>query len=256
VSCGESHAALISSQGKVYTWGSGENGALGHGNKQSQNAPKLVNALQDYITTSVSCGPYHTAFISGREDEISYLRIPPSSTSSQPIGDSDAPSPQDFLTCASLFTCGLGKAGQLGHGKSIPMMRTPQEVTWFKENGYKVAKASCGMHHTLTIAVPIHAMRTFLTSVLSFGWGEYGRLGTGREDNALFPTLVLFPEPCHAIDISAGEQHSLATSGRIGGCYSWGSNGFGQCGMGSPTLTEMYITPTKVAIPEGMPRHR
>ena len=34
--------AVLSVDGKMYTWGSGDNGMLGHGNKISLQAPKMV----------------------------------------------------------------------------------------------------------------------------------------------------------------------------------------------------------------------
>jgi alpha-tubulin suppressor-like RCC1 family protein len=204
---------------------------------------------------SISCGQYHTAFVAGSEDEISYIRIP--SLASSPTKNSqsnhleDGEPPENTLICASLYTCGLGKAGQLGHGQSIAMMRTPQLVTWFQDNGYKIAQVSCGMHHTVTICVPIHAIRIFTTNIFTFGWGEYGRLGLGHEDGSLLPALVEFPEPFHAIHVSAGEQHTLATSGRVGCCYSWGNNEFGQCGIGTQGGSAVCLSPNKVALPEG-----
>ena len=131
VSCGELHAGFVTDKGMVFTWGGGEHGALGHGNKQNQHAPKQVSALSSLICCSISCGPFHTAFIADRESEIGYIRIPPSA------GTSSEFSELSCLSCASLYTCGLGKAGQLGHGQSVPMIRTPKEVSWFGENGFR-----------------------------------------------------------------------------------------------------------------------
>lgn len=254
ISCGESHAAIVATNGKVYTWGSGENGALGHGNKQNQVSPKLVNYISNLRCVSVSCGQYHTAFVAGAEDEISYICIPSvASADNYRIEENDEERiSQNTLVCASLYTCGHGKAGQLGNGQSIAMTRTPQLVQWFVDNGQKVAQASCGMHHTVALCVPIHAVRVFTTNIFTFGWGEHGRLGLGNEEGALEPVMVQFPEPFHAIHISAGEQHTVATSGRIGGCYAWGNNEFGQCGTGTQTPNNMCLTPTKVALPEGV----
>jgi alpha-tubulin suppressor-like RCC1 family protein len=272
ISCGESHAALVASNGKVYSWGSGEHGALGHGNKQNQSTPKLVNYISNLRCISVSCGHFHTAFVAGPEDEISYVNIPSQAASELIFNNSieqqereDEENSSTYqngntLICASLYTCGLGKAGQLGNGQSIAMMRTPQLVSWFGDNGYKVAQVSCGMHHTVVLCIPVHAVRVFMTHIFTFGWGEHGRLGLGNEEGTFQPTMVQFPEPFHGIHISAGEQHTLATSGRIGGCYAWGNNEFGQCGVGTTTATgggigggvSMCLSPMKVALPEGI----
>jgi alpha-tubulin suppressor-like RCC1 family protein len=54
-------------------------------------------------------------------------------------------------------------------------------------------------------------------------------IGTGDEEQRGEPTKVEFEHPFCATEISAGEQHSLA-SGREG-AYAWGSNSMGQLGM-------------------------
>jgi alpha-tubulin suppressor-like RCC1 family protein len=259
VSCGESHTAFISQTGKVFTIGSGEHGALGHGNKTTLTTPKIVSALAKLTCLQVSCGPYHTAFIAGEESEIGFVRVPPSAApvnvyeewEGSPDGRFDR-AQDGSLLCARLFMCGIGKTGQLGLGDKSDMIKSPREVKWFTDNGHRVAKVSCGMHHTAVIAVPVHAMRMFITTVFTFGWGEHGRLGHGTENSCKIPTEVAFPEPFHAIDISAGEQHTLATSGRDNGCYAWGNNSFGQCAAGSPSSAEFSLTPNRVPIPEGI----
>ena len=53
VSCGSDFAACISASGKLYTWGRGNNGNLGHGNTDSQLKP-IVNSLSDQIIISIS----------------------------------------------------------------------------------------------------------------------------------------------------------------------------------------------------------
>ena len=46
VSAGRMHSAALLETGEVYTWGSGSDGALGHGNKRKQSEPKLVEKLK------------------------------------------------------------------------------------------------------------------------------------------------------------------------------------------------------------------
>ena len=262
ISCGESHSAFISQTGKVFTVGNGDHGALGHGNKTTLTSPKLVTSLAKLICLQVSCGPYHTGFIAGEEGEIGFVRIPPSSSSILEEYEYEDNSGGRFdrvhdgsLLCGRLFMCGVGKAGQLGMGDTNnqnAMLKSPREVKWFSDNGHRVGKVSCGMHHTAVITIPVSAIRMFTTSVFTFGWGEHGRLGHGNENSAKLPQEVKFPEPFHAIDVSAGDQHTLATSGRENGCYAWGNNSFGQCAAGSPSAAEYVTSPNKIPIPDGI----
>lgn len=247
---------MVASDGKVYTWGNGEFGALGHGNKQSVTSPKAITSLNGLVALQISCGPYHTAIIADPPDQVLYIRLP----STVALGNSDSKSISQFadmysdarnISCGTLYTCGMGKAGQLGHGENVLSLNRPVEVSFMSDNGYKVTKVSCGMHHTLMIATPLHSIRVFMTYLLSCGWGEHGRLGLGDEEGRFLPTLVSFTEPFHPIDISAGEQHSIATSCKPGMCYTWGSNSFGQCAVSSST-TECCLLPSKIPLPEGI----
>ena len=54
VACGGQHAAVLSSQGHVFTWGRGGFGRLGHGNTRPSEVPLLVEALKDQSCTQVT----------------------------------------------------------------------------------------------------------------------------------------------------------------------------------------------------------
>ena len=246
VSCGASHIGVITEDRKVYTWGSGENGMLGHCNRTAVNAPKLVESLQEVSAFDISCGSYHTAVVGARAGDLSYIQLPQASPSSSSTHSIVERLRQEencrFLTCGDLYTFGLAKAGQLGLGTDISkgFVSSPSLVQHFPENGYKVANVSCGMHHTVVLAVPVHSVRVFMTHVFTFGWGEHGRLGTGNEENQWAPRQVTFPTNFHALHISAGEPHTLA-AGHVES-YAWGSNSFGQLGIGNPTHTENAVS--------------
>lgn len=42
-SCGEEHSAFLSEKGEVYTWGYGNDGQLGHHEKQNLNQPRKMD---------------------------------------------------------------------------------------------------------------------------------------------------------------------------------------------------------------------
>ena len=60
VSCGEYHSAVCAEDGRVYTFGWGEYGCLGHGDKTNMTSPSLVKALEGKHFTQVQCGDGHT----------------------------------------------------------------------------------------------------------------------------------------------------------------------------------------------------
>ena len=53
VSCGGFHTAAISESGELFTWGGGEHGQLGHGDKVNKTVPCAVMALRDHIIVQV-----------------------------------------------------------------------------------------------------------------------------------------------------------------------------------------------------------
>ena len=61
VSPGASHVAVVTTSGKLFTWGQGEHGKLGHGDEANQHQPKLVEALSSEHTSSVAAEYFHTA---------------------------------------------------------------------------------------------------------------------------------------------------------------------------------------------------
>jgi len=91
-------------------------------------------------------------------------------------------------------------------------------------HGSAVAVAAAA-HHTLVVTAKGHLM--------AFGLGKTGRLGTGDENHRPLPTRVLGPlSRRHVVSIAAALNHSLCSTSD-GGLYAWGSDRFGQLGLGS-----------------------
>ena len=60
-SCGEEHSAFLSDKGEVYTWGYGNDGQLGHKEKQNLNQPRKLEF--EHKVSKVACGGGHTGVI-------------------------------------------------------------------------------------------------------------------------------------------------------------------------------------------------
>ncbi|KAL0385760.1 UNVERIFIED_CONTAM: PH, RCC1 and FYVE domains-containing protein 1 [Sesamum radiatum] len=60
VSCGPWHTALLASPGRLFTFGDGTFGALGHGSRSNTSIPREVEALKGVQTLRVACGAWHT----------------------------------------------------------------------------------------------------------------------------------------------------------------------------------------------------
>jgi alpha-tubulin suppressor-like RCC1 family protein len=268
LSCGHSHAGFVTERGQVFTWGSGDHGMLGHGTRSAVAEPKRIDSMKQLCCTAISCGAFHTAFIACPKEDVTFTRLQHRVHPGSYVGTGHAGAcisfAEECTAGGSLYMCGLGKAGQLGigaekvpnNGASAGCVVRPTLVGFFESEAARVIRVSCGFHHTLVIAVPKQMSRVFSPSVYAFGYGEYGRLGLGSEDQMHLPSLVQFStaggtgQPFHPTMICAGEQHSVA-AGREG-CYAWGSNDMGQLGCSNPSQMEFALTPQRVPLPEGM----
>ncbi|KAL6651267.1 hypothetical protein ACP70R_010192 [Stipagrostis hirtigluma subsp. patula] len=63
ISSGSSHVTVLTSNGKVFTWGKGTEGQLGLGDYVNRSSPALVEALEGRHVESIACGYNFTAAI-------------------------------------------------------------------------------------------------------------------------------------------------------------------------------------------------
>ena len=56
ISCGNQHIMAITQAGRVYSWGTGAYGRLGHENESDISVPTLITALKHIPIESISCG--------------------------------------------------------------------------------------------------------------------------------------------------------------------------------------------------------
>ncbi|XP_059190452.1 probable E3 ubiquitin-protein ligase HERC3 [Centropristis striata] len=101
ISCGKDHTAVLTKDGAVFTFGSGQYGQLGHNSFSNQPRPRLVAELWGAKVTKIACGRHHTLVMTDSK---------------------------------RLYSFGCGEQGQLGHGEethpSVPLpVHLPQDTT-------------------------------------------------------------------------------------------------------------------------------
>ena len=60
VACGWSHSMALTSEGRLYTWGSGVNGKLGHGSELNSGVPSVVESLLGYKVVHIASKNAHS----------------------------------------------------------------------------------------------------------------------------------------------------------------------------------------------------
>lgn len=119
ISCGGFHSAVITEDGKLYTFGGGEHGQLGVGDKFNRLVPTLVQALEDSFVEQIACGWSHTVVLT--EDGISSF--------------------------------GNAEHGKLGHG-TVRKLSTPHLIETLK--GHKIVSIASYNEHTAALVEPVH----------------------------------------------------------------------------------------------------
>jgi alpha-tubulin suppressor-like RCC1 family protein len=109
--CGYHHSSAVSTDGKIFTWGRGLFGQLGHGNNEICKNPTQILSLSSLKIVSVSCGWQHTLCLS---------------------------------SSGQVFSWGYGEDGQLGHGDCKDYL-IPKEISSLPQGASMI---SCGHSHS------------------------------------------------------------------------------------------------------------
>ncbi|KAK9009798.1 hypothetical protein V6N11_036323 [Hibiscus sabdariffa] len=207
VACGTWHSALATSDGKLFTFGDGKFGVLGHGDRENVMYPKEVQMLSGLKTVKVACGVWHTAAI------VEVMCQSGANKSSR-----------------KLFTWGDGDKHRLGHGSKETYLLPTCVSSLIDYNFHQIA---CGQ--TITVAL------TTSGHVFTMGGTAYGQLGNPNSDGKL-PCLV--QEKLVGVEeISCGAYHVAVLTSRSE-VFTWGRGANGRLGHGdiedrkTPTLVE------------------
>ncbi|XVF66478.1 hypothetical protein PTKIN_Ptkin10aG0038600 [Pterospermum kingtungense] len=209
IACGTWHSALATSNGKLFTFGDGTFGVLGHGDRESVAYPKEVQMLNGLKTFKVACGVWHTAAIV------------------EVIGQSGG-----NVSSKKLFTWGDGDKYRLGHGSKETYLLPTCVSSLIDYNFHQLA---CG--HSVTVAL------TTSGHAFTMGGTAFGQLGNPSSDGKL-PCLVqdrLVGE--FVEEISCGAYHVAVLTSRSE-VFTWGKGANGRLGHGdledrrTPTLVE------------------
>eukprot|EP00750_Incisomonas_marina_P018070 INCI2698.1.p1 GENE.INCI2698.1~~INCI2698.1.p1 ORF type:complete len:1629 (-),score=251.56 INCI2698.1:256-4593(-) len=234
IACGPRHVLCTTDVGQVFSWGSGSDGRLGHGDTQDAAAPKVIVAIADQQIWQVACGNAHSTCIS--VDGV-------------------------------LYTWGRGANGRLGHGTQNdelapqvveivaldrPASSKPKEIVQRERtlsgSRWKLGGRSTSAHgsssksgkmvkqqiHAAACGWNFTAIVTTLGDVYCMGRGTEGQCGTQTVVDRLVPHVVetLRGKHFHVTGIACGCRHTLALC-RSGDVFSWGLGDQGQLGNGA-----------------------
>jgi alpha-tubulin suppressor-like RCC1 family protein len=249
-----SASLALKTDGSLWTWGNNASGQLGSGTIAGQSSTPSEVDGGGVTWGSASCGVAHTLAI--KKDGslwawgnniygqlglgISSLSIP-TPTRVSPIGVT-----WNSVSCGyahtlaiksdgTLWAWGYNIAGQLGLGDGGSGTQRYSPVKVGEDNDW--ASVSCGWTHTLALKTD--------GSLWAWGSNYHGQLGLGYFGGSVLAPERVLPIGVTWDSVSCGDFHTLAIKSD-GTLWAWGSNQFGQLGLGNSGFETNKNTPVPV----------
>lgn len=214
IAVGGMHAAVLTRQGQIYTWGVNDQGALGRDTTWDGGVVDADDSDADSDAGGLNPLESTPAPI---DHEQRFVKVAASDSLTVAI-DGDG----------HVWACGTFRCadGILGFNSSSKVANRPQRLV-LKE---KFVDLACGTDHVLALS----------TTGKVFAWGNGQQFQLGRRVvertrlNGLVPREFGLRK---IVAIGCGSYHSFAkdSEGRV---FAWGLNQFGQCGVDSSELGE------------------
>jgi len=181
---GDYHSGAVTSEGRVFTWGVGDFGRLGHGNEEDQLAPtELTGQFGGSGAVMMAAGVAQTMVLTAD---------------------------------GALWGFGYGRNGRLGVGDTGSRLVPARVGAEGAFGACKVLMVACGNAHTISV--------TEEGELWAWGHGKGGRLGHNDERDRLAPERVgaELLGGVKIVTAACGTHHSAAVS-EEGALYTWGA---------------------------------
>ncbi|KAF8408351.1 hypothetical protein HHK36_007500 [Tetracentron sinense] len=180
---GNFFTAVLSREGRVYTFSWGSNAKLGHQTEPNDQEPHpLLGPLENIPVVQIAAG-------------YCYLLA---------------------LTCQpggmSVYSVGCGLGGKLGHGSKTDE-RYPRLIKQFQALNLQPVVVAAGAWHAAVVGRD--------GRVCTWGWGRYGCLGHGNEECESAPKVVEALSKVKAVHVATGDYTTFVVS-EDGDVYSFG----------------------------------
>ncbi|XP_022876721.1 ultraviolet-B receptor UVR8-like [Olea europaea var. sylvestris] len=180
---GNFFTAVLSREGRVYTFSWGNESKLGHHTEANDLEPRpLLGPLENIPVVQIAAG-------------YCYLLA----LACQPSG-------------MSVYSVGCGLGGKLGHGARTDE-KLPRIIEQFQSLNLQPVVVAAGAWHAAVVGKD--------GRVCTWGWGRYGCLGHGNEESESIPKVVEALSNVKAVHVATGDYTTFVVSDN-GDVYSFG----------------------------------
>jgi alpha-tubulin suppressor-like RCC1 family protein len=256
VCCGRYHTMAVTEDGRVYTWGGGKNGRLGHGDEKIRLVPRRVEALRGQRAVAIAAGYHNNLVLTAAGDVWSWGWGAHGQLGTGDARDREAPVVIEdlsglrvvWLACGDrhsfavtadgrVFAWGSNEFGQLGVAARGATLLAPECVIAL--NGLVVVGLSSGDRHSAAV--------TNVGAVYTWGCGVDGQCGHGDFRDVPRPRVVAALAGITVASVHCGHNFTIAVSD-TGEVYAWGNNTYGQLGNGGSGKSAV---PVRIPPPDG-----
>ncbi|XP_057811083.1 ultraviolet-B receptor UVR8 [Salvia miltiorrhiza] len=208
---GNFFTAVLSREGRIYTFSWGDESKLGHQTEPNDLEPRpLLGALENIPVVQIAAG-------------YCYLLA----LACQPGG-------------MSVYSVGCGLGGKLGHGTRTDE-KQPRLIEQFVTLNLQPVVVAAGAWHAAVVGKD--------GRVCTWGWGRYGCLGHGNEDCESAPKVVEALSNVKAVHVATGDYTTFVVSD-AGDVYSFGCGESSSLGHNTAAADEQGNRHTNVLSPE------
>jgi len=172
ICCSANGTAALAEDGKVYTWGCGDHGQLGHNDTKDIWTPKPIQDLFGTDIAKIAGGDAHMFACTPRET----------------------------------YAWGWNGCGQLGIGHTEDQHR-PHVVDTLRGN--KVESIACGAAHSIAVVL---LTRFDSLVVYSWGSNSSGQIGQGSKKKVVLPSPIAQMSKERILEVQCGSAHTLCRS--------------------------------------------
>eukprot|EP00040_Diaphanoeca_grandis_P034324 m.212373 g.212373 ORF g.212373 m.212373 type:complete len:708 (-) comp33125_c0_seq1:92-2215(-) len=235
ISAGSAHMAVVTSEGQVYSWGSGDNGRLALGNDDHKCSPQEVTPPNGSTVGFVHCADDCTFFLTTKN-----MLLASGSNRFNKAGlreDAEEETSDDSTN---------------GSSSLMKTMLMAQEAHWMmpvKALGLNVlvAKIATGQAHT--------AIVTTTGSLYTFGSNSHGQLGRpiSTDEPCTKPCLVQHVGDNNVKLIACGDNFTLAAT-KDNKLYGWGRSTEGRLPQQSQAVVPLPVQIHLRSVCPGIPK--